>query len=559
MSERTSLTPDFQIGEAALSSILAVSVDAIVAVDDAQRIIFYNRGAEDVFGWTVDEVLGQRLEMLIPHAKRPNHEQQVQAFGRGPVEARRMGERGSITGLRKNGEVFPAEASITRVLSNGRPVYTAVLRDVSARVRAERERAELLRRAEEARAAAERAERRTAQIAEASEIFSSTLDFHATLENLAHFMVPWFADGCLLDVVAGPSEFRRLEAIHRTRHAEAQRLLEFGPTEGSLAISAHTIRTGEPVLVPVVADETLRPFTRSEEHYEALMALRPVSFLVVPLAARGTIMGALTCLRTDGATPYDASDVTLAAEVARRAALAADNARLYHQAQHATRARDDILGVVSHDLRNPLSAIAMCSGALLESPADASSTQYLLETIQRSADWMKTLIQDLLDVASLDSGKLRIERGAMDVRATLDEACELFEQGAQERQVSLSVEVPEPVPDVQADRGRILQVLSNLVGNALKFTPAGGRITLRAWRREGMVHVTVSDTGSGIPQEELPHIFDRHWHKQRNARERGTGLGLAIASGLVEAHGGRIWAESEPGKGSDFHLTLPIA
>ena len=559
MTERTSLTPEFQIGEAALASILAVSVDAIVAVDDSQRIIFFNRGAEECFGWTADEVMGQRLEMLIPHAKRPNHERQVAEFGRSPVQARRMGDRGQITGLRKNGEVFPAEASITHVLSNGRPVYTAVLRDVSARVRAERERAELLRRAEEARAAAEAAQRRAAHLAEASEIFSSTLDFDATLENLAHFLVPWFADGCILDVVVGPQDFRRLDAIHRSRFEEARRLLAFAPTHGQPAISARTIQTGEPVLVPHVEERTLRPFARDDAHYDALMALRPTSFLAVPLVARGTTIGALTCLRTDDSPAYDQADLSLAHEIARRAAMAADNARLYHQAQHATRARDDVLGIVSHDLRNPLSAIAMCSSALLESPADPSSTNYLLETIQRSAEWMKTLIQDLLDVAGLDSGRLSIDRQPLDVRPVLDEATELFEQSAEERGVTLAVDAGAPLHEVHADRGRVLQVLSNLVGNAIKFTPVGGRVTLRARDDGGKVRLTVSDTGSGIPAEELPHIFDRHWHKQRNARERGTGLGLAIARGLVEAHGGEIWAESEPGRGSDFHFTLPVA
>ena len=559
MSERTTLTPEFQIGEAALASILAVSVDAIVAMDESQRIVFFNRGAEDVFGWTAEEVIGQRIEMLIPPAKRQDHERQVRDFGRGPVPARRMGDRGAITGLRKNGEVFPAEASITHVLSNGRPVYTAVLRDVGARVRAERERAELLRRAEEARATAERAEKRAAQLAEASEIFASTLDFDATLENLAHFMVPWFADGCIVDVVSGPHASRRLDAIHRSRPVEAHRLLDFGPGDGEPALSAHTVRTGEPLLVPLVEEGTLRPFTRSEEHYRALMALQPTSVLVVPLVARGSTIGALTCLRTDDSPPYDQSDVRLAAELSGRAAVAADNARLYHQARHATRARDDVLGVVSHDLRNPLSAIAMCSSALLESPADPSSTRYLLETIQRSADWMKTLIQDLLDVASLDSGRLSIDRRPMDVRPVLEETRELFGQNAEERGLAIVVEAEGGLPTIAADRGRVLQVLSNLVGNALKFTPSGGRVTLRARAERDHVRLTVSDTGAGIPPDELPHIFDRHWHKQRNARERGTGLGLAIARGLVETHGGRIWAESEPGAGSSFHFTLPIA
>jgi PAS domain S-box-containing protein len=561
MSEPTPPSLAAKLGDAALAGILAISVDAVVSVDEEQRIILFNHGAEQIFGYAAEEVIGEPLELLLPERYRRRHRGQVESFGASGVQARRMGERGEIVGLRRNGDEFPAEASITRIEVEGRRIYTAVLRDVTERRRAEQERASLFEREQSARAAAEAAERRSAILAEASALFSSSLDLEATFGSLGHVFVPRLADVVLVDLREPDGRVRRLDVVRRSDmfDREAEVLRAIVPTPASPGLTGPTLESGEPMLVPELTDARLRAMAPRPAHYRALAALRPRSAMAVPLTARGNTLGAIACVRTIGGPAYDAADLALATELARRAALAADNARLYEQAQRATRARDDVLGIVSHDLRNPLSAISMCASALLEGPADASSSSYLLETIQRSAHWMKVMIQDLLDVASIEAGRLSIERRPLDLVPIVDETVEMFAGSATERRVTLSSSLPPGLPPVNADERRVLQVLSNLVGNALKYTDDGGRIDIVAHPADGVLSVEVRDTGSGIPPEDLPHLFDRFWHKRRDARERGTGLGLAITRGIVEAHGGTVTVESELGRGSAFRFTLPVA
>jgi signal transduction histidine kinase len=249
----------------------------------------------------------------------------------------------------------------------------------------------------------------------------------------------------------------------------------------------------------------------------------------------------------------------VARELAWRAAFAIENARLYTGAQLATRARDEVLGVVSHDLRNPLSAIAMCTNTLLANvPGDNASQRELLTTVYQSTQWMNRLIQDLLDVSNIEAGRLSVERRPEHVEPILERAVSMFERQAREKSVALRVAIHDSVPAVFVDAERIVQVLTNLVGNAMKFTDAGGSITLEAAQQGSEVAITVSDTGAGIPAEHLPHVFERYWQARRTARKRGSGLGLAIARGIVEAHGGRIEAWSTLGKGSTFRFTVPV-
>jgi signal transduction histidine kinase len=171
---------------------------------------------------------------------------------------------------------------------------------------------------------------------------------------------------------------------------------------------------------------------------------------------------------------------------------------------------------------------------------------------------MDRLISDLLDIASIDAGRLAVEPQPQSAASLLQEASELFQLLAAERSIRMSLDVPSDPLQVSADRERVLQVLSNLIGNALKFTPAGGSIQLRAQLEPAWVRLSVVDTGPGVPPEQLPHVFDRYWQAKRSGR-LGIGLGLSIAKGIVEAHGGRIWAESVAGSGSSFHFTLAVA
>ena len=218
-----------------------------------------------------------------------------------------------------------------------------------------------------------------------------------------------------------------------------------------------------------------------------------------------------------------------------------------------------MLGVVSHDLRNPISAIAMCARVLEENaPSNPADRTELLKTIRESAAWANHLIQDLLDVASIERGQLSLQTRSEDPAQIALQAVHMFDVEAEQHGIDLASQVPTNLPLVEADRARIVQVLSNLVRNAIKFTPRGGRITVAIEPGDDRLTFSVRDTGSGIPSDHQSRIFDRFWQSSDGARARGTGLGLSIAKGIVEAHGGRIWVDSVPGAGSTFAFTLPL-
>jgi signal transduction histidine kinase len=239
-----------------------------------------------------------------------------------------------------------------------------------------------------------------------------------------------------------------------------------------------------------------------------------------------------------------------------------DNARLHEQAQRAIRSRDSLLGVVSHDLRNPLGVILLGSALMRAIPREKdrrTGTRKTIESIHRSAQRMNRLIGDLLVVASVETGNLSVEKRRQSVGSLIGEAVEMVEVLASEKSLHLEADLPQgDAFDVFCDRDRILQVFTNLVGNAIKFTPVGGAVTVRAEKLGDEVWLSVTDTGPGVPAEDLPHVFDRFWQAKKTAR-LGTGLGLSIAKGIVEAHGGRIWVESKVGVGSTFFFTLPLA
>ena len=352
------------------AGMLALSADAVIGVDHAQRIVFFNVGAERIFGYSADEIVGHPLENLLPQRFRPAHHSQVSSFGDAHGHARLMGHRQTISGLRKSGEEFPAEASIQQFEVDGTHMYAAILRDISERRKAE----------------------------------------------------------------------------------------------------------------------------------DALRA--------------------------------------------------------------AVTARDDMIGIVSHDLRNPANAVKMLAQSILAASAELPPT--IVEHVRiilQASQQIDGLIQDLLDVTRIDAGRLRVSPVRTEVSALLSLAIEpmrpLFDAG----QMNVTIVVSPGIPDVRADAARIVQVISNLLGNAMKFTEAAGHIGIAVRPAGNMVEFEVRDTGIGIPREQLPHIFDRFFQSTQlgQSRRHGAGLGLPIARGIISAHGGTLWIESEVGKGTVARFRLPSA
>ncbi len=307
-----------------------------------------------------------------------------------------------------------------------------------------------------------------------------------------------------------------------------------------------------------VVDATSCALRLDAEEEVAPLVLSSVS---EPPAANGLVLamaiphGELVLTRAESQPPFSADDTVVAELFAAHAGVAIENARLYNEAQAATRAREELLAAVSHDLRNPLNTIHLASGVLRDDPGASDETKRLVTRIDRSTERMSRLIHDLLAAAQIEAGRFTAHVAPEDLRAIVEDVADGFTGAVRVHSVQLSTQVPSI--DVLCERDLVLRVLSNLIGNAFKFTPPHGRITVTAASCDGEVEITVRDTGAGIPAEDLEHLFDRHW--QRGADRRGSGLGLYIARGIVEAHRGRIWVESQVGEGTAFHFTLPAA
>ena len=358
-----------------------------------------------------------------------------------------------------------------------------------------------------------------------------------------------------LDGATAAAQLARLLAGPDGGHAVADGCaIDLADDAGALVRAAHA-GTADPGSVdPGGAD---RGTTAPTPDAPAPAAAR----LVVPMTAGDRVVGRLVLWRDDPTRPFDGDDRQLAVEVARRAAQAVEHARLYREARAATEAREQVLAVVAHDLRGPLTALRMDAELLQEKLAPGSLRPVEARTLARmpaTAARMDALIQDLLDAARMTRGTLPVERAPHDVAALVREAAETLRPLAAAQELALEVEGADAPCVAAVDAGRLLQVIANLVGNAVKFTPAGGRVTLGCAADDAEVRLTVADTGPGLAPEQLSHVFGAFW-QARHADRRGLGLGLAIARGIVEAHDGRIWVESAPGRGSTFLVALPRA
>jgi PAS domain S-box-containing protein len=399
-------------------------------------------------------------------------------------------------------------------------------------------------------------------LAEAGALLAGSLDYQETLKKVAELAVPQIADWCAVDLCEDGEHVERLAVAHvdpAKREMAREFRQRFPEDPRSPYGVAHVARTGTPLLVQQISPDMLVGV--ADAHRAAVQALNIRSFICVPLTAHGRTFGALTFVAGDSGRRYRESDLPFAKDVAFRAALAVDNARAYDEAQRANRLKDDFLATLSHELRTPLNAIVGYSRMLRAGMVADERKGRAYEIVDRNATALTQIVEDVLDVSRIVSGKIRLHVQPIDLAALAASSIDTVQPAADVKGVRIERRVEPHLPSVVGDPDRLQQVVWNLLSNAVKFTPRGGRILVSIERLDAEVALTVSDTGIGIDPAFLPHMFERFRQADsRFAREfGGLGLGLAIARQLAELHGGTLTAHSAGrGTGATFRLQLPV-
>ena len=427
--------------------------------------------------------------------------------------------------------------------------------DVTEKVEA-RERVEGM--AEQLRAS----EQRWRFLAEASRRLAGSMDVATALPEVARMAIPELADWVVVDLVES-GQLQRLAVAHADPAKEALAAQLVPHMSMSLADRegiGPVIRAGHPVLAEHVDPATTFANVADPDLRARGRNLGVCSALVVPLVSHGQTVGALSLIMADSQRHFSPADVPFVEDLARRMATAVVNARLYQAAQQASRAKDEFLAVVSHELRTPLTSIIGWSRILSTSPLDEARRAKAIAVIDRNARAQAQLIEDVLDLSRIVAGRLTLDRVRTEPLRFIEAAVEACRPVAAAKQVGLDVQLPAELPVITADPKRLEQVVWNLLSNALKFTPAGGRVVLSAAARGDEVEISVADTGEGIATQYLPFVFERFSQADASVTRQhgGLGLGLAICRNLVELHGGRIWAQSEGvGLGATFTVRVP--
>jgi PAS domain S-box-containing protein len=407
-----------------------------------------------------------------------------------------------------------------------------------------------------------RAEGTSRFLAEASAELAGLTQVEATLKRLAQLAVPYFADWCTITIRDGHGAIRRI-AVH---HADPQKLVEGDELAKlfPLVVGQGPIRvleTGLPVWVPRITEEVLEKSGLTEPQAAAVRKLDLVSYLCVPMLARDRIIGTLSFATSESAHSYSESDLRAAEDLARRAAIAIENAELIQALQDADRRKDEFLAVLAHELRNPLAPVKNAVHIIRTLEAPNPELQWAHDVIDRQIEHMSRLVDDLLDVSRITSGRIELRRERVALAEIVNAAVDASRPLMERRQHVLSVKLPEEPIYLEADRTRLGQVFLNLLNNAAKYTNPGGHIWIGAEREIGYAAIRIVDNGAGIPPAMLDRIFDMFMQVDRGAEnaQGGLGIGLTIVKRLVEMHGGTIEARSEgPERGSEFIVRLPI-
>jgi PAS domain S-box-containing protein len=521
-----------------LIDIIEATPDFVGIADVENKVVYLNRAGRNLTGFHGDEVADLTIDDFHPpDAARFMREEAIPTAMSEGVWA---GETQLTT---RSGEVIPvSQVVLAHKRHNGHVVYlSTVMRDITHRKRLELAQQFLL---------------------EVSRASSGSMDIDTILRSLVSLVVPRHADYCAMYLMAPQGNLEKAAFARAPANGEgdvAHLLRVYGTNKKANPMIAEVARSGEPLIVPRVSDADLARLVRGGRHHLLLRKLGLRSIMALPLRGRERVLGVICYMRTATDKPFEGHRVALAREMAERVALALDNADLLKRAREATRIRDEVLRVVAHDLRNPLNTISLTSDFLHEKLAGPHSESWLskLDIIIRSVAQANRLIEDLLDVARMETGTLSIEPIPTSVRQLVSDVVQTHQPLAEAKRISLRASVGADAAIVLADPARVVQVFSNLIGNAIKFCPEETEIVLEAAQHNGRVRFSIRDQGKGIAEPDQEHLFDPFWQARKG--KGGVGLGLPIAKAIVQAHGGRMWLDSKLGRGSTFFFTLPLA
>lgn len=401
-----------------------------------------------------------------------------------------------------------------------------------------------------------------AYLAEASKVLSSSLDYKTTLSNIAKLAVPRFSDWCAVDLLNGEGELEQVAVAHKDpkKLKWAKELRKVDPPKlNDPSGVPKVIRTGKSEYYPVITNETLVKLAKNKKHLQLLRNLGFTSAIVVPLCREGKCVGGMTFVTTETKRNYTETDLKIVEELANRASIALENAGLYKASQDAVTLRDNFISVASHELKTPITSVKIFTEVLQqhsEQIGDQKAVAHLTK-MNKQLDKLTELIYNMLNISKIQAGRLEFHEKLFDLDTAVAEIVDVLQQGATKHKLIIEGKTHKKV---YGDEDRIGQVLSNLIANAIKYSPKADKVIIHLSTDRRNVIVCVEDFGIGLATEHVGHIFERFYRVFDEADKTfpGLGIGLYISSEIIKRHHGKLWVESEPGKGSRFYFSLPL-
>lgn len=399
-------------------------------------------------------------------------------------------------------------------------------------------------------------------LAEASKLLASSLDYHKTLESIGKLAVPTMADWFTIDMLDKSGELQRITIAHKDpKQIKWARELqkEYPPDMNAPMGIPNVIRTGKSELYPDIPDEMLVKAARDKKQLQLLRKLGFSSAMIVPIHQQGVTVGGISFISTNPHRHYNTSDVTIAEELAHRASIAIENARLYSDSQKAISLRDEFISVASHELKTPVTSVKMFTQVLKhhsEQIGDTKAIQYL-STMDKQLNKLTELIYDLLNISKIQAGRMEYNLKVFNFDTSIKDIVDVLQQSAGNHKIIVKGETKKKI---KGDEERIGQVVNNLVSNAIKYSPKAKEIIIHLTSDKESVTVGIQDFGVGMEKEHLVRIFERFYrvYDTNDKTFPGLGIGLYISAEIVKRHGGKLWVDSNLGKGSTFYFTLPV-